>query len=278
MSGRIDAHVHLWDRATDPQDWIDPQTMGAIDRDFGADELTAMLASTGVRSAIVVQASNSLDESVRLARLASPAIAGLVAWVDLTGDVRGQLDRIRMGGATRVVGIRHLAHIDPDPEWLSREEVGRGMAALESERLSFDLVVRDWQLGQAARLAERHDGMRFVLDHLGGPPAPGGDLGEWAAGLRELARRPNVTAKLSGLSSGLVAGSWTARDLAPVVDVALDAFGPSRLMYGSDWPLAELGGGAPAWIAAVETLLDGLSAAERDRVFGGTAREAYSLA
>lgn len=278
MSGRIDAHVHLWDRATDPQDWIDPQTMGAIDRDFGADELTAMLASTGVRSAIVVQASNSLDESVRLARLASPAIAGLVAWVDLTSDVGEQLDRIRMGGATRVVGIRHLAHIDPDPEWLSREEVGRGMAALESERLSFDLVVRDWQLGQAARLAERHDGMRFVLDHLGGPPAPGGDLGEWAAGLRELARRPNVTAKLSGLSSGLVAGSWTARDLAPVVDVALDAFGPSRLMYGSDWPLAELGGGAPAWIAAVETLLDGLSAAERDRVFGGTAREAYSLA
>lgn len=277
MSGRIDAHVHLWDRATDPQDWIDPQTMQAIDRDFGADELTAMLASTGVRSAIVVQASNSLDESVRLARLASPAIAGLVAWVDLAGDVREQLDRIRMGGATRVVGIRHLAHIDPDPEWLSREEVGRGMAALESERLSFDLVVRDWQLGQAARLAERHDGMRFVLDHLGGPPAPGGDLGEWAAGLRELARRPNVTAKLSGLSSGLVAGSWTARDLAPVVDVALDAFGPSRLMYGSDWPLAELGGGAPAWIAAVETLLDGLSAAERDRVFGGTAREAYSL-
>jgi len=277
VSGRIDAHVHLWDRATDPQDWIDPQTMQAIDRDFGADELTAMLASTGVRSAIVVQASNSLDESVRLARLASPAIAGLVAWVDLAGDVREQLDRIRMGGATRVVGIRHLAHIDPDPEWLSREEVGRGMAALESERLSFDLVVRDWQLGQAARLAERHDGMRFVLDHLGGPPAPGGDLGEWAAGLRELARRPNVTAKLSGLSSGLVAGSWTARDLAPVVDVALDAFGPSRLMYGSDWPLAELGGGAPAWIAAVETLLDGLSAAERDRVFGGTAREAYSL-
>ncbi|MGJ4845081.1 amidohydrolase family protein [Leifsonia sp. Le1] len=277
MSGRIDAHVHLWDRATDPQDWIDPQTMQAIDRDFGADELTAMLASTGVRSAIVVQASNSLDESVRLARLASPAIAGLVAWADLTGDVREQLDRIRMGGATRVVGIRHLAHIDPDPEWLSREEVGRGMAALESERLNFDLVVRDWQLGQAARLAERHDGMRFVLDHLGGPPAPGGDLGEWAAGLRELARRPNVTAKLSGLSSGLVAGSWTARDLAPVVDVALDAFGPSRLMYGSDWPLAELGGGAPAWIAAVETLLDGLSAAERDRVFGGTAREAYSL-
>ncbi|WP_247597176.1 amidohydrolase family protein [Leifsonia sp. PS1209] len=278
MSGRIDAHVHLWDRTTDPQDWIDPQTMQAIDRDFGADELTAMLASTGVRSAIVVQASNSLDESVRLARLASPVIAGLVAWVDLAGDIRGQLDRIRMGGATPVVGIRHLAHIDPDPEWLSREEVGRGMAALEAERLSFDLVVRDWQLGQAARLADRHDGMRFVLDHLGGPPAPGGDLGEWAAGLRELARRPNVTAKLSGLSSGLAAGSWTARDLAPVVDVALDAFGPSRLMYGSDWPLAELGGGAPAWIAAVETLLDGLSAAERDRVFGGTAREAYSLA
>ncbi|MFP3464088.1 amidohydrolase family protein [Leifsonia sp. SIMBA_070] len=277
MSARIDAHVHLWNRATDPQDWIDPATMGAIDRDFGTAELRAMLAATGCGRAVVVQASNSLDESIRLAAADPEAVAGLVAWVDLTGDVAAQLDRIREAATVPVVGIRHLAQIDPDPQWLLRPDVGHGLDVLEAVGVSFDLVVRDWQLGQAAQVAGRHPGLTFVLDHLGGPPVPGLDASEWEAALRLLARSPNVFCKVSGLSSGLAPGSWTADGLRPRIDVALDAFGPSRLMYGSDWPLAELGGGAPLWKDAVSSLLSGLSAAEADRVFGGTAVEAYSL-
>ena len=277
MNGRIDAHVHIWNRRTDPQDWIDPDTMSAIDRDFGNAELRSMLAATGMDHAIVVQASNSLAESERLSRSDPAIVAGLVAWVDLTGDVGDQLARVR-AGTVPVVGVRHLAHIDPDPEWLLRDDVSRGLAALGRERLAFDLVIRDWQLPQAAEVAARHDGVRFVLDHLGGPLAEDADPVRWEAGLRELALRPNVVAKVSGLSSGLTPGAWSADDLRAVVEVAVDAFGTDRLLYGSDWPLAELGGGAPAWRDAFDMLTDGFSATERDAVLGGTAARVYSAA
>ena len=277
MNACIDAHVHLWDRAVNPQDWIDAQTMAPIARDFGAADLSEMLASTGLDRAVVVQSSNSLDESIRLAKLDSSAIAGLVAWVDLAAEVGPQLDQIRKNAAVPVVGMRHLAHVDPDPEWMTREEISEGLAVLERAGLCFDLVVRSWQLPQATRLAARHSGLRFVLDHLGGPPEPGQDRSTWASRLRELARHPNVVAKVSGLTSGLAPGSWRAADLAAPVTIALESFGPERLVYGSDWPLADLGGGAAPWKSALEALLDGLSASERARVFGGNAADVYSL-
>jgi L-fuconolactonase len=277
MKAGIDAHAHLWDRSVDPQDWIDVETMAPIARDFGASDLSEMLTSTGLGRAVVVQSSNSLEESVRLAKLDSSAIAGLVAWVDLAAEVGPQLDKIRENAAVPVVGVRHLAHIDPNPEWMMREEISAGLAALEREDLCFDLVVRNWQLPQAPRLAARHGGLRFVLDHLGGPPEPGQDRSTWASRLRELARQPNVVAKVSGLTSGLAPGSWRAADLAAPVTLALESFGPERLLYGSDWPLAELGGGAAPWRSALESLLGGLSAPERARVFGGNAADVYSL-
>ncbi|MGH1549806.1 amidohydrolase family protein [Leifsonia poae] len=276
MTARIDAHVHLWNRATDPQDWIDPATMSAIDRDFGTDDLRAMVGATGMDRAVLVQASNSLDESIRLSRSDPTVIAGLVAWVDLTGDVRAQLAELR-AGPVPVVGVRHLVHIDDDPEWLLRADVAAGLDVLGSEGLTFDLVVRDWQLDQAARVAARHDGVAFVLDHLGGPLAEDADATRWQAGLRALAANPNVTAKVSGLTSGLAPGRWTADDVRPLFETAVDAFGPARLLYGSDWPLAELGGGAPAWRTAFDELVGELSANERDALLGGNAVRFYSL-
>lgn len=276
MTERIDAHVHLWNRRTDPQDWIDPVAMSAIDRDFGDDDLRAMLASTGMERAVLVQASNSLEESERLSQADPAAVAGLVAWVDVTGDVAAQLHRLR-AGRVPIVGVRHLAHIDPDPEWLLRPDVAKGLAALGREGLAFDLVIRDWQLPQAVALAERHGDVRFVLDHLGGPLADDADPVRWSEGLRALATRGNVVAKVSGLTSGLVPGEWGVDDLRGVVEVALEAFGADRLLYGSDWPLAELGGGAPAWRSAFDALVSGLSASERDALLGGNAARAYSL-
>ncbi|MGO4533322.1 amidohydrolase family protein [Leifsonia sp. 2MCAF36] len=277
MTACVDAHVHLWNRALDPQDWIDPDTMAVIDRDFGTAELSTMLASTGMDRAVVVQASNSLEESLRLVRSDPEVVAGVVVWVDLEGDVAAQLDRIRREANVPVVGVRHLVHIDPDPEWLLRPEVDAGLAALEQEGLAFDLVVRDWQLPQAAIVAGRHPGLRFVLDHLGGPLADDADASRWQDGLGALAGLLNTWAKLSGLSSGLTPGEWSAADLRPVVTTALDAFGAGRLLYGSDWPLAELGGGAPVWRAAVDELLADLSPAERSGVLGGTASSVYAL-
>ncbi|MCX2748734.1 amidohydrolase family protein [Arthrobacter sp. MI7-26] len=275
MSARIDSHVHLWNRALDPQDWIDPETMAAIDQDFGTGELGTMLTETGMDQAIVVQPSNSLNESIRLAQSDPSVVAGLVAWVDLTKDVGPQLESILATASVPLVGVRHLAHIDPDPAWLLRDDVGRGLDALERAGLCFDLVLRHWQLPQAAGVAARHEKLTFVLDHLGGPPAPGVEAGVWESGFRELARLPNVVAKVSGLTSGLVPGSWAARDLRYAIEPALEAFGPHRLMYGTDWPLAELGGGAGPWKNALETLLEGARQDDRDRLFGTTAAEVY---
>jgi len=278
VTERIDAHVHLWNLATDPQDWIDPSTMAAIARDFDTRDLAGMLEATGMDRAIVVQASNSLEESVRLAAADPASVAGLVCWVDLTADVAAQLARVEEGATVPIVGVRHLAHIDLDPEWLLRPEVGRGLRTLSARGLTFDFVVRDWQLAQAARVAGEHPDLRFVLDHLGGPFGEGADRSVWEAGIRALAERPNCVAKLSGLSSGFRPGAWSIETFEPVVATALDAFGPGRLAYGSDWPLAELGGGAPPWRAAVDSLLAGLTADERAGVLGGVATAAYSLA
>ncbi|AGL19173.1 amidohydrolase [Actinoplanes sp. N902-109] len=269
----LDSHVHLWNRQTDPQPWIDPATMGAIDRDYGPADLAGMLAATGMAAAVVVQSSNSFAETRRLLGHSAPAIAGVVGWIDLTTDPAAQLAGLDAGADRRLVGIRHLVHLDPDPEWLSRPAVRAGVAQLAERDLSFDLVVRAGQLPMAAALADACPAVRFVVDHLGGI-ADTPDERTWAADLRELSARRNVWAKLSGLA-GLV-GRDSDR-LRRTVDVALEAFGPDRLMYGSDWPVAQLGAGAAAWRSAVHLLLAGLSPADRTAILGGTGSAFYRL-
>ncbi|WP_199176516.1 amidohydrolase [Subtercola sp. Z020] len=283
MNGAIDAHVHLWNRATDPQDWIDPLTMGAIDRDFGLAELAGMLDATGVSRAVVVQSSNSLAETLRLLELAAidPRILGVVGWLDLTADVPAQLAGIPAAHREHLVGVRHLVHIDDDEEWLGRADVNVGLDHLGEAGLAFDLVVRWWQLPLAAKTASRHPGVRFVLDHLGGVPAETGAPGEpdrvaWRDGLRALAGQPNTVAKVSGVSGLLDAG--TSRDeLDRLVDIAVDAFGADRLMFGSDWPLVELAAGAAGWRQIVDRQVEGWGWAPdaRQNLLEGTALRSY---
>jgi L-fuconolactonase len=294
VTGALDAHVHLWNRATDPQPWIDPATMARIDRDFGVGDLDRMLASTGVEAAVVVHAGHSRAETARLLALESPRIAGVVGWIDLTADVPAQLDQLNQldqldqldqpGAAgprapgpagNRLVGIRHLAHVDPDPEWAARPEVGAGLDRLAERDLGFDLVLRAAQLPLATSVVSARPRTRFVLDHLGGIAETDDEAG-WASDLRRLAERPNVCAKISGLAR--LAGPEAGDTLRRLVDIALEAFGPERLMYGSDWPLAELGAGAPAWRAAVTGLIGSLSAAEQASIMAGTAAGFYRLA
>ena len=271
MSGVIDAHVHLWNRATDPQPWIDPATMAAIDRDFGPGDLGRMLDETGGDTAVVVQSSNSIAETRRLLAGSGPRTAGVVGWIDLTGDAGAQLETLGTG-ARRLVGLRHLVHLDPDPAWLHRGDVGVALDVLAARGLCFDLVVRSWQQPLAATVAGEHPGLRFVLDHLGGI-ADTADEDGWERDLRSLAARPNVYAKVSGL-----AGIVTDRErLRRVVGVAVEIFGPQRLMYGSDWPVACLGAGPVDWRTAVDDLIGDLSTAERHAIMSGTASACYGL-
>ncbi len=275
MTLTLDAHVHVWDRRTDPQPWIDPLTMGAIDRDFSVADVERMLDSVAVDRAIIVQASNSAPETARLLAGATERVAGVVGWLDLTGDVPRQLGDLAPEARGRLVGIRHLVHIDPDPEWLGTTAVARGLAALARDGLTFDIVARWWQLPLVARVVGALPDLTFVLDHLGGPPLGTADMRGWEAGLLGLARRDNVVAKLSGIAGEIGTPDWTAAECVPAVEAAFDAFGPDRLMYGSDWPLVELVGGAPAWHAATRAWVAALAPSERDAIFGGTAETTY---
>jgi L-fuconolactonase len=267
----VDAHVHLWDLQTDPQPWIDPTTMAVIDRSFAPSELNLMLDACNADAAVVVQASNSAEETGRLMALSDPRIAGVVGWADMTADLEPQLSALLRGDGN-LVGLRHLVHVEPDQNWLLRPEVGRSFDILADAGLPFDLVLRPWQLPLAAEVASRHPRTRFVLDHFGGL-AESIDDSTWASDLATIAELPNVSAKISGLAGSAAYGervTWA-------IQVALGAFRPGRLMYGSDWPLAELGVGAPAWRDTVLAALAHRSSSDQEQIFSGTASVVYRL-
>lgn len=279
--GIVDAHHHLWVRSRHPQPWIDPDTMAAIDSDFTPVDLAPVAHAAGVTQTVVVQSVAVRTETPELLGIAAddPLIAGVVGWVDLTAaDVADRLDRLMAGrGGERLVGIRHLVQSEPDPAYLDRPDVRRGIAAVGAAGLAFDLLVRDHQLPAAVRLVRDLPDTRFVLDHLGKPALGRGDLGDWPRGLRALAAEPHTTAKLSGLVTEVDGPSWTTDDLRPAVEHALDVFGPDRLMFGSDWPVCLLASSYPRWIAALTDLLEPLGDDERAAIWRRTARRAYRL-
>ncbi|MET8091585.1 amidohydrolase family protein [Micromonospora sp. NPDC005220] len=279
--GIVDAHHHLWVRARHPQPWIDPDTTAAIDDDFTPVELAPAARAAGVTQTVVVQSVAVRSETPELLGIAAddPLIAGVVGWVDLTAaDVGRRLDRLRSGrGGERLVGIRHLVQSEPDPAYLDRPEVRRGIAAVGAAGLAFDLLVRHRQLPAATRLVRDLPQVRFVLDHLGKPPLGRPEFGDWRRDVRALAAEPNTTAKLSGLVTEVDGGPWTTADLRPAVEHALDVFGPDRLMFGSDWPVCLLATSYARWVTVLGDLLDPLSEDERAAVWRQTAGRVYRL-
>jgi predicted TIM-barrel fold metal-dependent hydrolase len=239
---RVDAHQHLW-----------------------------------MRSTVLVQSTASTAETEDLLALAagSPLIAGVVGWVDLTADdVPTELVRLRgLPGGSRLVGIRHPVQAEADPGFLDRPDVRRGIAAVGAADLAFDLLVSDRQLPAAVRLVRDLPATSFVLDHLGKPPVRSGHLTAWRRDLAAFGALPNVTAKLSGLVTE-ADPKWTIKDLQPVIDHALHVFGPSRLMFGSDWPVCLLATTYAGWVEALARLLPQRDAAD---VWSATAVRTYDL-
>jgi len=264
----IDSHAHLWQRSRTPQPWIDPESMAVIDQDFWTDDLVAVQAEVGIDGAILVQSSNSARETADLLAIAGhPSVVGVVGWIDLEGDVSAQLAAL---DSPHLVGIRHLAHQDPDHEWLLRPSVD--FAALAAAGLPFDLVVNPSQLALAATAVASNPGTHFVLDHLGNPPIASGDLDEWRSGVARLAALDNVSVKLSGITLQTDWASWTVDDLRQPIDIALDLFGPERMLFGSDWPLVMLASSLSAWIEIVREFIP---AEHHDAVFSGNAERVY---
>ncbi|WP_405877063.1 amidohydrolase family protein [Streptomyces sp. NBC_01136] len=277
----VDAHHHVWDLAVRDQAWITGPELAPLRRTFSLSDLRPLAERAGVGATVMVQTVTVPEETPEmLAQAASdPLVAGVVGWTDLTApDVADTLARLReLPGGGRLVGIRHQVQSEPDPRWLVREDVLRGLSAVADAGLAYDLVILPHQLPAAAAAARRLPGLRFVLDHVGKPAIVAGALEPWASELRALAAEPNTFCKLSGLVTEADWHGWTVDDLRPFAATVLGAFGPDRVMYGSDWPVCTVAADYTEVLDAARALTVGLSVDERAGVFGGTAVNAYRL-
>ncbi|MFD7484841.1 amidohydrolase family protein [Streptomyces mirabilis] len=278
---RVDAHHHVWDLSVRDQDWITGPELRSLRRDFGVGDLAPQARAAGVDRTVLVQTVTVPEETPEFLALAEQGelIAGVVGWTDLTRpDVADELARLRgLPGGRHLKGIRHQVQGEPDPEWLLRPDVRDGLAAVAEAGLVYDLVVLPHQLPACVRAAAGHPGLTFVLDHLGKPPIATGALRPWATAVRALAALPNTVCKLSGMVTEADHAKWTVDGLRPYADTVLDAFGPGRLMFGSDWPVCTLAASYGQVVDVAEELTEGLGAEERAEVFGGTATRVYRL-
>lgn len=274
----IDSHHHFWRFNEREYGWIDP-AQTALRRDFLPADLEREIRVAGVDGAISVEARPSLEETSWLCRLAErhAFIRGVVGWVPLSApDLADVLAPLATN--TKLRGVRHLLQAEADAAaFVRREDFNRGIATLQRFDLAYDLLIREHQLEAAIALVDRHPAQRFILDHLAKPRIAANVREPWTPLLRELARRPHVYCKLSGLVSEAGRDTWTEPQLRPYFDHALEVFGPSRLMFGSDWPVCLDACGYARWCEIVRGWVAPLSADEQARILGGTAIDAYRL-
>jgi L-fucono-1,5-lactonase len=273
---RIDTHQHYWTYGAASYSWIPPGS--AVARDFGPAELAPLLARSDVDATLVVEARAHIAETEDLLRIARQTafVRGVVGWLPLSDpEVQGLIERHASDPKLR--GLRHAILAEPDPDFMSRADFNRGVAALQGHGLRYDLLLSPRELGRAPAFVDRHPKQIFILDHLAKPPIRARQLEPWRSQLRELALRPNVYCKLSGLVNEADLRHWQPGDLRPYLDSALELFGARRLMFGSDWPMCLLGTTYARWVHVLGAWLAPLSQPERDRIWGGTAVEAYGL-
>ena len=277
----IDSHQHFWSYSAAEYPWIGAG-MERLARDYVPADLVEPAAAAGIGGTVAVQARQTLEETRWLLELAEhhPLIRGVVGWVDLrSDDVASQLREFV--ARDPFVGVRHVVQDEPDPRFLLGEAFVRGLAQLRPLGLTYDLLLYPPQLPAAVELVARLPEQPFVLDHLAKPRITAwtkpGDMAAWRRDIEALARHANVCCKLSGLVTEAAWRQWQPADFTPYLDVALAAFGPSRLMFGSDWPVCLLSGDYWEVAGIVREFCGTLSAAEQAAIWGGTATRFYGL-
>ena len=277
----INSHQHFWDPAVTEFTWM-TDVHKSIRRRFGPEDLRPLLAENGVDASVLVQTWHSVDETRDFLAIAASVdfVAGVVGWVDLTdpGVERTVEDLLRRPDGRYLVGIRHLVHDEPDPNWLLRDDVRRGLAVLDRHGLAYDLLLKVREIPAALRTVADFPNLRFVVDHIAKPNIAANAVSPWSelmGGFK--AHRGHVWCKLSGMAEEANWASWTPEQLQPFVDRVVEVFGPSRCMFGSNWPVCLLAGDYRRIKAALERCLSGLAAAERASVMGGSAIDAYRL-
>lgn len=273
----IDAHQHFWRYSVAEYPWIGPG-MERIARDFTVANLASVAEAAGVGGSVAVQARQSLDESRWLLAIADadPFVRGVVGWVDLRSETVSE-DLARLSAHPRFVGVRHVVQDEPDDRFLLGESFVRGVGLLHQFGLVYDLLIYPRQLPAAVELASRLPAQPFVLDHVAKPAIRSGLLDGWRDDILRLARNTNVSCKVSGMVTEAAWQGWERKDFLPYLEVVLDAFGPERLMFGSDWPVCLLAAEYADVAGIVRDFTDALTADEREAIWGGTARRWYGL-
>jgi L-fuconolactonase len=273
----IDAHHHLWQYNRSEYGWMS-DAMVSLRRDFLVPELEAVMRESAVEGTVAVQARQIVGETEWLLELAGrhPFILGVVGWVPLcASDVEAQLERFVEN--PRLKAVRHVLHDEPDDLFMLRDDFNRGVGLLASRGLVYDILIFERHLPQTLQFVDRHPNQVFVVDHIAKPRIKDALLSPWRENITELAKRGNVYCKISGMVTEADWHSWTTAELRPYFDVVLAAFGPQRLMFGSDWPVSTLAGSYARWVEAFHSFIAALSPDEQEAISRRTAQTAYRL-
>lgn len=273
----IDAHQHFWQYDPVRDAWID-ESMQVIRRDFYPEDLAPVLAENGVHGCIAVQADQSADETAFLLALADQHdfIKGVVGWADLrAANISEQLEQYAVH--PKLKGFRHIVQGEPDNRFILGEHFCRGIKALQQHGFTYDILVYPKQLPAVEEFVQQFPEQALIIDHLAKPGIKAGELDAWAAHMRRIAQSPNVYCKLSGMVTEADWQQWEPAHFRPFMEVALEAFGANRLVYGSDWPVCLVAAKYREVKELVTDFISTLSTSEQEQIMGGNARSFYHL-
>ena len=274
---RIDSHQHFWKYSPVEYAWIGDDA-SAIKRDFMPQELKTEMKRAGIDASISIQARQTLEETEFLLSLAAEnaCVAGVVGWAPLLSDKLPQILETLCRNP-KLKGLRHVLQDEPDDKFILSKEFNLGISLLKEFDLSYDILIYERHLPQVIKFADMHPEQRFVLDHVAKPRIRDGVLEPWRKNMFELAKRANVHCKISGMLTEADPKSWTLETLLPYLKTALEAFGPERLLFGSDWPVCLLACEYERWVAVAENFISQLSQPEKDAIMGKNAMKFYKV-
>lgn len=275
---KIDSHHHFWDYSAEQYGWISDE-MAVLKKDFGPKELLEHSKSSGITGVVSVQARQTIEETAWLLSIAkgSDLVKGVVGWVPLrNSDVQQDIEKYSHDDSLK--GVRHVVQDEPDDAFILGKEFNAGVSLLKDYGLVYDILIFAKHLPNSIQFVDQHPEQKFVLDHIAKPTIRSEEFdAAWKSNMFELAKRPNVDCKFSGVATEVRDAEWTSDLIRPYWDVALEAFGADRLMYGSDWPVCLLRSGYSNWHDTVAEFAGEMSSSEQEAFWAGNARKAYSL-
>ncbi len=275
---KIDSHHHLWAINDTDYVWMGGEH-AVIRRDFLSADLDAVLDESGIDGSVAVQARQMVEETDFLLAIAdaNPRIKGVVGWVPLCED-DGEPFLERCAAHRKLVGVRHVVHDEADDNFILRPDFNAGIRNLAKYGLCYDILIFWKHLPPTIEFVDRHPNQPFVVDHIAKPRIEAGSFdAEWAAGIRELAKRPHVSCKVSGMLTEVRGATWDIDLLRPYFDTVYEAFGPQRVMFGSDWPVCLLRSSHAGWTGICLVLTDMLDPDEHAAFWGGNAARIYGI-